>query len=74
MTNGITFYLNLSYDKFLHVYKGHAKHVVTKANDGRTLQFPAEILKPYLTPSGIQGKFIIYFNDQNKFQSLEKIG
>lgn len=73
MAQGISFSINLSYDKFLQVYQGHAKHVVTKAYDGRTLQFPAEILKPYLTHSGIQGRFVIYFDENNKFKSLEKL-
>lgn len=73
MSQGIPFNINLSYEKFFEVYKGHAKYVVVKAIDGRTLQFPAEILKPYLTHTGIQGRFIIYFDDKNKFKSLEKM-
>jgi len=73
MANGIAFSLNLSYDKYLYVYQGHAKYVVTTAYDGRTVQFPAEILKPYLTHKGVQGHFVIYFDKNNKFKSLEKV-
>ena len=53
MARIVKFSLNLSYDKFLYVYKGQAKNVVTKTMDGRTIQFPAEILKPYLTRNGV---------------------
>lgn len=74
MSAGITFSINLSYDKFLFVYTGDAKYVVTRAEDGRSLRFPAEILKPYLTPAGIKGRFVIYFDERHKFKSLEKIG
>lgn len=74
MNRVIHFNLNLSYDKFLHVYKGEAKYVITTANDGRTIRFPAEVLKPYLTREGVHGKFAISFNELNKFQSLEKLG
>ena len=74
MSQGILFNLNLSYEKFLYVYKGHAKYVVAEAYDGRKIQFPAEILKPYLTREGVQGQFIIYFDEKHKFKSLSKIG
>ena len=73
MNQVIQFSLNLSYEKFLHVYKGEAKFVVTKAFDGRTIRFPAEVLKPYLTREGVQGDFEITFNAQNKFQDLKKL-
>ena len=55
-------------------YKGYAQNVLVRANDGRKIQFPAEILKPYLTREGINGHFIIHFDDRNKYQSLQKIG
>ena len=73
MAKTIQFSINLSYEKFLYVYKGQAKNVVTKARDGRTIQFPAEILKPYLTHNGIQGTFIIQYDENNKFKSLQRI-
>ena len=70
MARIVKFSLNLSYDKFLYVYKGQAKNVVTKTMDGRTIQFPAEILKPYLTRNGVQGTFLLQFDENNKFKSL----
>lgn len=73
MSKRLTISINLSYDTFLHVYTGDAKYVVTRADDGRTVRFPAEILKPYLTRAGIQGRFIIYFDERNKFKSLQKL-
>jgi len=73
MSQTIRFYLTLSYDEYSAVYKGHAQYVITKSFDGRTVRFPADILKPYLTRSGIQGTFEIHFDESNKFKSLEKI-
>lgn len=73
MNKSIHFKLQLSYDEYSAVYTGHAKHVIAQATDGRTLRFPADILKPYLTKSGIMGTFIIHFDENNKFQSLEKV-
>lgn len=73
MSQTIRFYLNLSYDEYSAVYKGHAQHVITRSFDGRTVRFPADILKPYLTHSGVQGTFAIHFDDNNKFESLDKV-
>jgi len=67
------FYLDLSYEKFLNVYKGHADAVVARATDGRTIQFPANCIKQFLTPNGIQGFFLIEFDNNNKFQSIKKL-
>ena len=69
----IQFHLKLTYDEFSAVYKGHAQDVITKSFDGRTVRFPANILKPYLTRDGILGTFAIHFDGENKFQSLEKL-
>jgi len=73
MSQTIRFQLTLSYDEYSAVYKGHAQHVIAQSFDGRTVRFPADILKPYLTHSGIQGTFEIHFDKNNKFKSLEKI-
>jgi len=73
MSQTIQFHLSLSYDEFSAVYKGHAQHVITHSIDGRRVRFPADILKPYLTHSGIQGTFTIHFNENNKFKFLEKV-
>ncbi|WP_152428980.1 DUF2835 family protein [Methylomonas sp. MK1] len=41
--------LDLSYDQYLPVYKGIAKTVVTVADDGRRVVFPAGNIQRYLT-------------------------
>jgi len=73
MNQTIRFYLALSYHKYLEVYKGNAEYVVAQSFDGRTLRFPADILKPYLTRDGIYGTFAIKFDNHHKFQSLTKV-
>lgn len=73
MSQSIHFSIRLSYEKYLGYYQGYADDVLVTAIDGRKIQFPAEILKPYLTREGINGNFIIHFNNQNKYQSLQKI-
>jgi len=73
MSHSIKFYLDISYDKFLSVYKGDAKYVLTRSFDGRTIRFPADTIRPYLTKQGVSGTFEIFFDRQNKFKSLNKL-
>ncbi|MDH5256730.1 MAG: DUF2835 domain-containing protein [Gammaproteobacteria bacterium] len=73
MSHSIQFSIKLSYEKYTAYYKGYAQNVLVRAFDGRNIQFPAEILKPYLTHEGINGVFIIHFDDRNKYKSLQKI-
>jgi hypothetical protein len=69
----IVFDLRLPADEYLRVYQGSARDVVTRAIDGRTVRFPANILKPYLLHAGIFGRFRIHFDEQGRFTRIEKI-
>ena len=71
--NEIYLHLKISPEKYLAYYQGIAKDVVTTSIDGRTIQFPARILRPFLTHDGICGKFILYYDDKGKFVSIKKI-
>lgn len=65
--------LTISKDEFMRLYQGTARSVVTRATDGRTVRFPASILRPFLLHDGISGVFKITFNDQGKYQGIEKL-
>ncbi len=69
----IRFRLDLSYDRFLAVYQGHAKTISVLADDGRRIQFPAGNIQCYLTKSGIQGYFEMELGPANKFVALRRL-
>lgn len=71
--NEIVFDLQLPAEEYLRVYKGSARDVVTRALDGRTVRFPAQILQPYLLHSGIFGRFRISFDRDGRFQKIDKL-
>ncbi|WP_370277784.1 DUF2835 domain-containing protein [Pontibacterium sp.] len=71
--NKIIFDIHLPADEYLRVYKGSARDVVTRALDGRTVRFPANILQPYLLHAGIFGRFCITFDRSGRFQKIEKL-
>jgi len=66
--------ISISSDEWLKIYRGTAKTVSTISRDGRSIQFPANILQPFVTHFGISGSFEIYFDNQGKFSSIQKTG
>ena len=73
MSRTIIFNLNISADEVLRYYQGEALMVSTHSIDGRTVRFPASRLRPFITPTGIQGRFSITFDDSNKFLNMRRI-
>jgi hypothetical protein len=65
--------LHIPADEFQRLYEGTAKTVNARSLDGRMVKFPANILRPFVSYSGISGTFAIHFNEENRFQSIEKI-
>ena len=67
------FDLHISYDDFEMVYSGQVKQVFTYALDGRSIKFPAAILRPYLTHNGVNGRFCLLFDENHKFIDIERL-
>lgn len=65
--------LVISREEYLRWYQGSAKTVATRTVDNRSVRFPVNILQPYVTHSGINGRFVIAFNDEGKFIKIEKV-
>lgn len=66
----VTVRLNISPERFQAYYQGVVEHVVATTIDGRTVKFPARVLRPFLSYQGIQGTFDIAFDANMKFQSI----
>ena len=71
--NQITFQLQISYDEFLEYYRGSAKNVVLTMRNGKVIQFPANILQPFVEHNGIRGKFILRFDDKHKLIDIKRL-
>lgn len=69
----IVFSLAIAPEAYLQYYRGTAKAVRVISEDGRSLQFPAEALQPFIQKSGIHGRFRLIFDKNHKFLKLEKI-
>ena len=68
----VTVRLNISSERFQAYYHGIVEQVVATASDGRTVQFPARVLRPFLSYQGVQGTFEITCDANMKFQSIRR--
>ncbi len=69
----VRFSLHIPGDVYLAYYQGAARAVVVRTADGRTVQFPAEALRPFVTRDGIHGAFEMEFDAHNKLLDLRRV-
>ncbi|PCJ45997.1 MAG: hypothetical protein COA74_14670 [Gammaproteobacteria bacterium] len=72
MNSEFHFSLDIDREDYLRYYSGDAKSVQVRANQGLIVEFPASALKSHVTYSGIQGNFVIKFDENNKLLALDK--
>ena len=65
--------LQLSRGKYLQLYKTYARSVQTIDREGRSVRFPASILQPFVNHEGVRGTFLIRFDNNKKFQQIERL-
>jgi hypothetical protein len=65
--------IDIAPNEYQAYYTGTAKNVVTTSIDGRTIRFPASILRPFVTYDGVQGHFVIEFDEDNKLVAINRI-
>ena len=65
--------LNIPPEKLIHYYEGTVSTVVAKTTDGRTIRFPANILRSMVQSNGVQGTFELIYDENHKFVSIKRI-
>lgn len=73
MDNIFYIHLDISTTEFHDYYSNNINSVITKSHDGRKIQFPANILQPFVSHTGIQGVFKLIVDKNSKFKSISKI-
>ncbi|MDH5424259.1 MAG: DUF2835 domain-containing protein [Gammaproteobacteria bacterium] len=69
----VIFTISITPEAYLQYYRGAAKAVIVKAEDGRRIRFPAQALQSHIKPEGIHGRFRLLFDKNNKLIKLEKL-
>lgn len=67
------FSLNISEDEILKYYSGAVKSVITTDTNGLKIQFPAAILRQFVTKEGVHGTFEIEFDENGRMQNITKL-
>ncbi|HRK40274.1 MAG TPA: DUF2835 domain-containing protein [Burkholderiaceae bacterium] len=72
MAKRFEFSLTLSAEQSLAYYRGAATKVVVRCTDGQTIQFPARLLTRFVTPTGVQGRFVLTCSDDMTGSTLSR--
>jgi hypothetical protein len=67
------FSIQISQQQFLRYYQGSANSIQVISECGRRLSFPVSRLRPFLSQTGIQGRFQMTVDTNNRFLDLKKI-
>jgi len=54
-------------------YRGAAHVVRALSRDGRWIQFPATVLRPFVTHAGVAGTFVVTTDEHRKLVSFDKV-
>ena len=73
MASKIRFYLDISQEEYLRNYRGTAHSILVRAEDGRTVNFPAINLRKFVTTDGIRGRFEMSVDDDNSLIDIRKL-
>ncbi|MBV1959410.1 MAG: DUF2835 domain-containing protein [Pseudomonadales bacterium] len=69
----IRFSLSISPDAYEAYYRGDAKYVQVVTDQSLRVKMPANIFRPFLTQQGVSGTFVVTYDRDKRFQSIEKI-
>lgn len=73
MSQSILVDMHISPEEYQSYYSGSVSHVLATATDGRRVRFPAKILQRMISHNGINGRFLIQFSRDGKFENIQKI-
>lgn len=66
------FRLDISPTQYLAYYRGEVLQVVVNLANGKTMSFPAGLLREFILPDGIHGEFVLTCDDHNKGARLSR--
>ena len=73
MNRTYEFTIQLSSEKTRSIYQGQARFLLVYTDDGTKLQLPAQNFRSYVTSEGINGRFSVKTDNENKILQLNKL-
>lgn len=72
--NEVIIDLDIPASEYLRYYKGDASAVQTRARDGRSVRFPASLLRAFVDDGGVRGCFVLRYDGNHRLVSLSRAG
>ena len=60
-------------DTTLAIYEGRVRYVIVTSREGLRLQIPATNLMPYVSDDGINGRFTMLLDENDKLVELTRL-
>lgn len=67
------FHLHIPAVDYVAYYRGGVNYVLATTPEGVRVQFPARLLRPFVTREGVIGDFVLRYDGRNKVVGLEKV-
>jgi hypothetical protein len=67
------FTLRIDAGEYRQYYRGAVRYVQVMDHRGRRVRFPASLLQPFVSHSGVEGQFVLRYDDAMRAHSLEKL-
>ena len=67
------FSIRIEAEEIEKYYRGEARSVIVKATNGLKIQFPANLLLPHISHDGVNGHFLLNYDERGKAQSLRRL-
>jgi len=67
------FSLKIEASEIERYYRGTVRSILVTTSDGLRVQFPANLVLPYVARSGVHGQFILSYDQNGKAQSLKRV-
>jgi hypothetical protein len=69
----VTFFLSIDASELQKYYRGEVLSVLATTQQGIKVQFPANLILPYVSHNGIHGRFILDYQPDGKAISLRRL-
>ena len=65
--------IDLSAEELLRYYRGEAQNVLAVSEDGRTVRFPASLLRTFVSEDGVSGRFRLDFDAAGRSLGAQRL-
>ncbi len=66
--------LHIPAEELQRYYQGAASAVAAVDRHGRSIRFPASVLRPFVTRAGIHGRFCLQVDAGNRLRGIVRLG